>query len=96
MNCGFSLNFLGLSFRLSVCLFLAISPTLSPAPENQRHQDLNFSECKEKTPDFFFFFLTKPKFAFTSFFFLESNDLGAFNSQASVTMLERQGQKLKT
>ena len=44
VNYGFSLNFLGLSFRLSVCLFLAISPTLSPAPENQRHQDQDLSK----------------------------------------------------
>ena len=53
-------QFLGSFFPLSICLFLAISPTLSPPPENQRHirtwVKVN-SECFiEKTQDFFFFF----------------------------------------
>ena len=39
-------QFLGSFFPLSICLFLAISPTLSPPPKNQRHQDQNLRKSE--------------------------------------------------
>ena len=49
---------------LSICLFLAISPTLSPPPENQRHQDQNLSKSEfwmlRENPRLFFFLGQNP------------------------------------
>ena len=73
-------QFLGSFFPLSICLFLAISLTLSLPPKNQRHQDQNLSKS-----EFWMLYWENPRFFFF-FFFWQNPSLLYFQSQYTIEL----------
>ena len=90
-------QFLGSFFPLYICLFLAISLTLSPPPENQRHQDQNLSKSEFwmlywENPRFFFFFWQNPSLLYFQSQYtieLEKSKVLRNKSQLKYLMLNR-------